>query len=841
MQRIAVPLFILSILVASPARAQSYFALTGHLFGGAGGQQPAALVTGADGFLYGMTQSGGAGFGSLFRYATDGSFSVLHDFTGNDGSMQIPTFGVHGARAYLVAAPTGDIYGYTVTGGNANCQQGFGCGVLFRYSPTSGFSVLWKFTGGSDGSTPSGLVYASDGNLYGSAIGLPDNDGAVFQVSPAGAFKVLHTFCQQPNCTDGYGPQGITEGPDHKLYGYYEHAVYSMTHDGAITPLVPIIGTANYTGDLAGNFIAGSDGGIYFTFDQDPYGSGHIDRYDIPTNRLRLAYQFDYTDGNPPYRLAAGVDGAIYGTAASGGGHSEGNGSGTAFRLDLPSTLSFLYNFQGALDGGTPMAITQTADGRLFGVDATGGISAGSGCTGCGTVFQLASVSPAAPVIGTFDPASGPAGTTVTLSGSQFTGTVALQFGTTASAFSALGDTSLTTTVPSGLPQFSQFAVTSGAGAGYDLEPFELSAWRLSTLYRFCAGSSFPQCGDGAGPANLIQSVDGNFYGTTTFNFPSSVLFKVTPAGTESVIAQGLNIPNPILESGSYFYGTSQYGGYYGLATGCNSPENPTGCGTVFKVNRSTGHLTTLYKFKGLTDGAFPQGNVVTTGAGVFYGTTGATLWRLRGITLTTVHNFSAATDGNQPSVIVAGRDGNIYGANVAGGSSDLGTIFEFMPGSSTYQVLHSFSPGEGAKPVSLVRAADGTLYGATLGGGATGNGTLFRIDASGHFSALYAFSPADPLGSGPTRLILGKDGALYGLTTAGALLGGGAAFRLNADGSQPTTMYAFFPSGTGSSHGYAPTALLQGRDGDWYGTTYNGGALDCQYGEGCGTVFHLR
>jgi hypothetical protein len=53
--------------------------------------------------------------------------------------------------------------------------------------------------------------------------------------------------------------------------------------------------------------------------------------------------------------------------------------------------------------------------------------------------------------------------------------------------------------------------------------------------------------------------------------------------------------------------------------------------------------------------------------------------------------------------------------------------------------------------------------------------------------------------------------------------------------------LYSFFPSNTASTHGHAPTSLLQGRNGDWYGTTYDGGATTCAYGQGCGAVFHIR
>jgi uncharacterized repeat protein (TIGR03803 family) len=830
------------LLLAGGAHAQSYFALAQQVFSSSEGTQPQAVAVAPDGAIYGISEGGGAnGYGSLFRYLPNGGITDLHDFNGSDGSMRVPICCTENALANILTAPSGDVYGYTYTGGNSNCQSGFGCGVIFHYSPSAGFSVLWKFTGGADGSAPSGLVLGADGNLYGSSYGLPDDYGAVFRLSPKGVMHVLHSFCSSPNCADGIYPDGLTQAANGKLYGHYygfsaPDYIYSMTLSGVITPLVSLLpALGNNWGSGAGNFVAGNDGGIYFTFFRDNYGSGRVDRYDISTNRLTLLHQFDYTDGYPPYRMVNGSDGSIYGTTASGGSQN----AGTVFRVTTPSTLSFLYDFQGMLDGSTPTDIVQTADGLLFGVAAGGGI--GSTCSGCGTLYQLAAVPAAAPITTTFNPASGPAGTTVAVSGSQFTGTVSLQFGGVAGSFAVLGDQSLNADVPGGIPDLAQLAITNAAGTGYTFEPFQLSDYQFSTLYGFCSGTAYPDCGDGAGPTNLIQSSDGNFYGTASYNFPSSVLFKVTPTGTESVLAGGLNIPNAIVESGGYFYGTSQNGGYYGLKTGCNGGENPEGCGTIFRVSRSSGQLTILYDFKGLADGAFPQGNLVSMSGGALFGTTSGTLFMFSSLGLQTVHSFNAGVDGSNPAMLLAGQDGNVYGANTQGGAANQGTVFEYSPATSSFQVLHSFAAGEGSAPAWLARTANGTLYGVTRAGGANNQGSIFRIDSGGSFTTLYSFSTTGPLGVSPGHLVLGKDGALYGYTGAGAILGGGAVFRIQADGSDGTAIYSFFPSGTASTHGYGPTSLLQGANGDWYGTTSSGGAVSCAYGQGCGEVFHIH
>ena len=219
--------------------------------------------------LYGIAAGGGQGFGTLFRSTPGGAFTVLHAFNGSDGAMQFPACCSHGALAALVLSPGGDLYGYTLTGGLPGCQSGFGCGVVFRYSTTSGFSVLWKFTGGADGSGPSALVFGSDGFLYGTTFGLPDNNGAVFKLSTTGSLTVLHSFCSAPACADGFAPQGLGEGPDHQLYGYYHGSsapnyIYRISRSGTLTPLVPLLpALGDNWGDGAADFVAGADGAMY--------------------------------------------------------------------------------------------------------------------------------------------------------------------------------------------------------------------------------------------------------------------------------------------------------------------------------------------------------------------------------------------------------------------------------------------------------------------------------------------------------------------------------------------------------------------------------------------------
>ncbi|HYG35416.1 MAG TPA: choice-of-anchor tandem repeat GloVer-containing protein, partial [Clostridia bacterium] len=147
----------------------------------------------------------------------------------------------------------------------------------------------------------------------------------------------------------------------------------------------------------------------------------------------------------------------------------------------------------------------------------------------------------------------------------------------------------------------------------------------------------------------------------------------------------------------------------------------------------------------------------------------------------------------------------------------------------------------------ALVQGPDGTLFGTTQFGGTAGGGTLFKLSTNGtDFALLYNFGtlPEDPL-SPQAPLCLGSDGALYGTTSAGgaSAAGGasgyGAVFRINADGSEPTVLHSFMPSQGDGQRPYG--GLVQGSDGNLYGTTQEGGITADGGSIGFGTVFKIQ
>lgn len=225
--------------------------------------------------------------------------------------------------------------------------------------------------------------------------------------------------------------------------------------------------------------------------------------------------------------------------------------------------------------------------------------------------------------------------------------------------------------------------------------------------------------------------------------------------------------------------------------------------------------------------------------------------------TFTDLVNFNFF-DGDTPqSTLVQGTDGNFYGTTYAGGSgvgsvcSGCGTVFKVTP-AGVLTTLYSFCSQplctDGALPYAgLVLATDGNFYGTTLVGGnpscatnAAGCGTVFKMTPGGTLTTLYSFctQPGCSDGSLPQAgLVQGSDGNFYGTTgNGGASTGFGTVFEITPTGTL-TTMYRFCVKGDPCLDGGLPqSGLVEATDGSFYGTTFYGGAGK----EGLGTVFRI-
>jgi uncharacterized protein (TIGR03437 family) len=334
-------------------------------------------------------------------------------------------------------------------------------------------------------------------------------------------------------------------------------------------------------------------------------------------------------------------------------------------------------------------------------------------------------------------------------------------------------------------------------------------------------------------PSGLIQGADGAFYGTTNIGGSSSygTIFRVTTDGEFTTLhsfasGEGIAPVGPLVQtSDGSFYGVTQRGGGLG------------GYGTIFRITPA-GVFTTIYAFL-YANGMLPVGGLVQGSDGNFYGTTSeggakglGTVFKITPAgTLTLLYSFgSTASDGANPlSGLVQGPDGNLYGTTL--GNVGPSTIFKITP-AGALTTIYVFD-GAADPEAPLVLGTDGNFYGTTNSGGPANLGMAFSITPTGLLTVLYNFgsTPGDGANPGGALLQL-ADGNFYGTTSQGGIGGVGTVFKLSPSGNL-TTLYSFIPPG-----GQDPTAgLIQGSDGNLYGTTSAaGGGLASE-----GTVFRLR
>ena len=337
---------------------------------------------------------------------------------------------------------------------------------------------------------------------------------------------------------------------------------------------------------------------------------------------------------------------------------------------------------------------------------------------------------------------------------------------------------------------------------------------------------------------------------TTAIALPAQTLTTLYSFCSQSGCTDG-NWPEARLVQATNgdLYGTTIYGGV--APFGCLASAFCSG--TVFKITLG-GTLTTLHRFCSQTncpDGYLPLAALFQAANGDFYGTTSGggtsgnygTVFKITpGGTLTTLHSFCSqtnCTDGEYPFAgLVQATNGDFYGTT-SGGANKRGTVFKITP-SGTLTTLYRFCSQtnctDGAQPYArLVQATNGDFYGTTVFGGANDHGTVFKITPSGTLTTLYRFCSqthcAD--GYGPQGLVQDTDGDFYGTTNqGGANHDSGTVFKITLGGTL-TTLYSFC-SQSPCTDGKYPEALVQATDGNLYGTTGGGGA------NSGGTVFKI-
>ena len=254
--------------------------------------------------------------------------------------------------------------------------------------------------------------------------------------------------------------------------------------------------------------------------------------------------------------------------------------------------------------------------------------------------------------------------------------------------------------------------------------------------------------------------------------------------------------------------------------------------------------------------GAAPVAPLLRASDGSFYGTTQyggfdghGTIFRVTqtasGFETTTIHNFRGATDGARPYAgLIQGSDGSFYGTATEGGTAGAGTAFRLAPNADgsgfTFTTIHHFAANTSFPRARLLQTSDGSFYGTTQGGGTNQAGTVYKLTPDGNggfaFSVLHSFHPSTTGQSPLAGLIQGSDGNLYGTTLDGGPRdqfgngGWGTVYKMVPDGSSVTVLRSFRYEEGRQLWG----ELVQGTDGDFYGMAHAGGPEDA------GSVFKV-
>lgn len=425
--------------------------------------------------------------------------TVLYSFTGQGGDGGVPS-------GKLLSDVAGNLYGTTFAGGsyNGSACASTGCGAVYELSLAVGGSytesVIYTFTGGSDGGSPlAGLIMDASGNLYGTT---------------AAGGQTGSSECKTGGTIPGCGV--VFELSPKSGGGWTEQVLYTFLGglDG-LQPVAPLAfdasGNLYGTTRLGGSQTTACPNGCGEIFELSPNGSGGV-KY------TKLHAFTGGKDGNEPTAVTIDGAGNLF-TTTSHGGNTDCVNGGCGTVLELSSTGSggfrgrILHSFTGKGDGGVPIAgLTLDKAGNLYGSTLLGGYRDGPcqgllGIGGCGVIFE-------------FSP-----------SGTSYTGRILYQFQGTngvASPYSTLAIDSSGNLYGTGVSEISS------VGYVFEVSPTQSGRWNETTLY------TFTNSADGNQPYSngVIVGAEGTLYGAAqgggnsgdcpAFAYGCGVVYEIT-------------------------------------------------------------------------------------------------------------------------------------------------------------------------------------------------------------------------------------------------------------------------------------------------------------------------
>ena len=672
------------------------------------------------------------------------------------------------------------------------------------------------------------LCLGSDGYFYGTmAVGGPYEAGSLFKIDPSsGISTTVINFTGRGTNNRGASPWGdlvsdgagfiwgttMSGGTDNngtvfKLNlstGQLITVVEFTYTDGPNRGSTPLGGLVN---DGAGNFWGTTSNG-------GTYNNGTLFKVNSSTGAFTTLIDFNANGptnrgSNPQGNLVTDGAGFIWGTTSSGGTSYNG----TIYKVNINTGVLTTKADLNVNSGSYPQGgLANDGAGNLWGTTSQGGTSVS------GTIFKVNINTGALTTVLNFtggggsNPGWSPRGSLTRDGAGNFWGTT------------AMGGTNNFGTV---------FKVSIGGGA-------------LSTIANFT--DSVPGNLGNAALSGLASDGNGNFWGTTSaggsngcgtvfkVNTSSGALTTVVDIKRESDEIRGRSLFGSVVNDGTgYFWGTTREGGNSDL-------------GTIFKVDTSSGALTTMVDFGGFIPsrrGSRPEAGLVPDGNGFLWGTTSiggsgsyGTVYKVNINTgaLTTVVDFlnqNAAAPGGYPhGELFNDGAGFLWGTTEVGGAHSNGTIFKVNISTGAMTVVFHFDYVNGGStgPISgLASDGAGFLWGTTPSGGTMGVGTVYKVDqTNGTLTKVVDFKyngGEDRGGSCYAGLVNDGTGYFWGCTSQGGTFGRGTLFKVNIATGAITTVLDFDPAGTTNRGAYPHATLVKDAAGYLWGATPSGGA----------------
>ena len=376
--------FILAILSAMllisacAAEAQTESVLY-NFTGGADGASPQSKLTFYNGNLYGTTNSGGAGSGTVFELSPNGSGGWSETVLYNFCSLAGCTDGANPTDSYVMFDASGNLYGTAFAGG-AN-----GDGVVFELSPNGSSwteTVLYSFANSPDGANPvNGLIKDASGNLYGTTYnGGSAGNGTVFELTPSGSSwteKVIYEM------NSNYA--GLVMDGAGNIYGTNWQVAFKLSPNGSGGWKPSIISSFTAGTNPNGTLVLDSAGNLYGTT-YATAGYGNVYKLSRGSNgKWTRTTVYAFGKSTPSHPLGGVVldsAGNIYGTTTQGGLHQAGN----VFELVSLGAGKYKFKaiqpFDGENGGQVLSSLILDSSGYIYGTGSVGGVD------GYGVVFE---------------------------------------------------------------------------------------------------------------------------------------------------------------------------------------------------------------------------------------------------------------------------------------------------------------------------------------------------------------------------------------------------------------------------------------------------------------------